>query len=130
MNVLQRIASKVSKVRSLHRERNKSRGRSPGWDAARDAHLLREPVCVACGGDSLLQVHHVAPFHLHPELELDPTNLITLCMGEYDCHLRIGHGDSFRCYNPQVRDDAAAFRAGDVGGRLLLLREAKENRRK
>ena len=47
---------------------------------------------------------------MHPELELDPNNLITLCMGENSCHLDIGHGGSFRAYNQDVLDDAEKFR--------------------
>ena len=47
------------------------------------------------------------PFHLDPALELDPTNLITLCMDEKECHLHIGHGGSFKQYNPEVRRMAA-----------------------
>jgi hypothetical protein len=51
------------------------------------------------------------PFHLDPNKELDTTNLITLCMGEKECHLHIGHGGSFRQYNPNVRTDAATVLA-------------------
>jgi len=47
------------------------------------------------------------PFHLDPAKELDPTNLITLCMSKKECHLYIGHGGSFKQYNPNVRSDAA-----------------------
>ena len=54
-----------------------------------------------------IQVHHRAPFHLHPELELDPKNLISLCMSKTECHLRIGHGDFFKAWNPDVLPDAA-----------------------
>jgi hypothetical protein len=46
------------------------------------------------------------PFHLDPQLELDQTNLITLCMGTKECHLVIGHGGDFHHYNPNVLGDA------------------------
>jgi hypothetical protein len=54
--------------------------------------------------------HHKKPYHLHPELELDPNNLITLCM-ENLCHIDIGHGDSFKAYNPNVAEDASTVLA-------------------
>jgi hypothetical protein len=47
------------------------------------------------------------PFHDQPSMELDPKNLITLCMGKTECHLTIGHGGSFEQYNPNVARDAA-----------------------
>jgi hypothetical protein len=47
------------------------------------------------------------PYHLFPKKELDPQNLIVLCMGPNECHIRIGHGDNYRVYNPKVVADAA-----------------------
>jgi hypothetical protein len=82
--------------------------RSGGWGRVEREHLAQYPLCQACRGTARLQVHHVRPFHLRPELELDRRNLITLCMGPAECHLRIGHGDDWRAYNPDVRKDAAA----------------------
>jgi len=76
----------------------------------------------------MLQVHHVVPFSIAAGLELDPTNLLTLCMGEFDCHLKLGHGGSFRYYNPHVREIAAEFMSGSTGTRLVLLRKAERVR--
>lgn len=57
-----------------------------------------------------LQVHHIKPFHLHPDLELDPDNLITLCeIKGRDHHLLIGHLDDWEAYNPNVRHDVKRF---------------------
>ena len=82
--------------------------RSPLWPAAEKKHLKAHPTCASCGTIVEVQVHHKKPFHLHPELELDPTNLISLCMeAPKNCHLRVGHGDSFKAYNPNVVEDAA-----------------------
>src|SRR5258708_4754189 len=54
--------------------------RSSEWPRVEKEHRLHEPACVACGYQGPgIQVHHVRPFHLHPNLELDPRNLITLC---------------------------------------------------
>jgi hypothetical protein len=77
-----------------------------------------------------LQVHHVKPFHLLPELELDESNLISLCMGPNECHLFIGHGDSFRCYNPNVREDAEKFMKASFDDRKKIIGEARKARLK
>ena len=85
--------------------------RSPEWHRVAREHLLHEPACVVCGyrGDGL-QVHHIKPFHLHPSLELDPRNLVTLCeVSGRDHHLLIGHLDEWESYNVDVRDDARRF---------------------
>ena len=44
---------------------------------------------------------------MFPQLELDPNNLITLCMGKLECHLQLGHLGNFKFYNPNIRKDAA-----------------------
>jgi 5-methylcytosine-specific restriction enzyme A len=52
-----------------------------------------------CGGTKKLQVHHIYPVHISPRLELEPSNLITLCRAKkygLDCHLFIGHRGDFR----------------------------------
>jgi 5-methylcytosine-specific restriction endonuclease McrA len=87
---------------SLQRERAKTTQRSPHWAAVRDHYLRTHGDCAACGSIIHPQVHHKQPYHLHPELELDPANFITLCMGEHECHLKLGHGDDFKAYNPNV----------------------------
>jgi 5-methylcytosine-specific restriction protein A len=103
------------------------KARSSGWSKVEHEFLKTHGVCAACGGREALQVHHVKPFHLHPELELDPENLITLCMsGDLDCHLRIGHGGSFKCYNPDVREDCEFVGRGI--NREVIIKSAKEKR--
>lgn len=85
--------------------------RSPEWPAVAHAHLAHEPACRVCGHRGRgLQVHHIKPFHLYPELELDPNNLITLCeLKGRDHHLLIGHFDDWESYNPQVRSDVKRY---------------------
>lgn len=83
--------------------------RSSDWHKVRDAYLEKNPVCACCGGNKKLQVHHIKPFHLHPELELEESNLITLCRRKkygIDCHLLVGHLGWFKNYNPNVETDA------------------------
>ncbi len=94
-----------------HERAHATAPRSGHWPVVRAAYLVKQPVCEACGSSKGLQVHHRRPFHLHPELELDPTNLITLCGPEgHNCHLRIGHGFDYHSYNPHVAEDAALQR--------------------
>ena len=80
--------------------------RSPRWSAVRGAHLKRNPTCAACGTKDKLEVHHVRPFHLFAHLELDPSNLLTLCETGGNCHLMLGHLKFFKSYNLEVRKDA------------------------
>lgn len=86
--------------------------RSSGWPKIREAHLRANPACAVCGGTKKLEVHHKKPFHLHPELELEVLNLITLCEAKQyglNCHLLIGHLGSYRSYNLNVEQDAEAW---------------------
>jgi hypothetical protein len=96
----------------------------------RDQHIKEHPECEACGSNKAIQVHHIHPFHLYPEMELDPDNLITLCMDEFDCHLALGHGDSFKCYNPNVVSDCERFRKSPPEERILVLESARRSRLK
>lgn len=49
----------------------------------RDGYKCKFP---NCNRTSKLQVHHIAKYSLHPDLELDPNNGITLCKS---CHWKI-----------------------------------------
>ena len=101
--------------------------RSSAWPAARRAWLRASPKCMACGGTTLLQVHHVDPFADDPAKELDATNFITMCMGTTECHILIAHGDTFKFYNPNVRADAAEALANPERFKTIADR-AKANR--
>jgi hypothetical protein len=83
--------------------------RSSGWQKVRDDFVNKNPTCAACGGRSLLNVHHVKPFHEHPELELDESNLIVLCEGSrgVNCHFAFGHSFNWKAWQPDVREMAA-----------------------
>jgi 5-methylcytosine-specific restriction protein A len=84
--------------------------RSGHWPTVRKHHLEANPCCEVCGGTAKLEVHHIRPFHLHPALELDPDNLVTLCEANKDgvnCHLLFGHLGNFKSFNVDVLTDAA-----------------------
>lgn len=88
--------------------------RSPQWHGVQQAHLAANPRCVCCGGTNDLRVHHIEPFHLRPDLELDPQNLITLCESKrfgINCHLLLGHLGNWRRWNPLVKFDAIRWKA-------------------
>lgn len=81
--------------------------RSNKWPTLRK-NFLAGKSCALCGGKKKLEAHHVKPFHLFPDLELDPTNLIPLCEGykDIDCHLIWGHFGNFKLgYNLTVASD-------------------------
>jgi len=87
--------------------------RSSKWPTVRKHHLIANPTCAVCGGTEVLEVHHIEPFHLNPELELDPTNLITLCESKKNgvtCHLFFGHCGNYKSFNKNVEEDAKAWK--------------------
>jgi hypothetical protein len=82
--------------------------RSSKWTAVRKEHLKNNPICTVCGGKEKLEVHHIKPFYKNPELELEPSNLITLCESRSHgvvCHLFFGHLGSYKNINPDVIED-------------------------
>lgn len=82
--------------------------RSKLWPAVRKNWLKKQPLCQVCSRTTKLEVHHIIPFHIQPELELDPTNFITLCENESACcHYIVGHcALSWLKYDPNVIHDA------------------------
>lgn len=91
----------VSRLPVIHQVLCRLQGRSSKWPRVRKTHLKDNPRCFVCNGKRALEVHHVKPFRISPELELDPHNLITLC-NHRACHLMYGHLGSFRSWNPLV----------------------------
>ena len=84
--------------------------RSPKWKTVRDKHIKENPGCVACGVTKGLNAHHIRPYHLHPELELEPTNLVTLCESPaHNCHLIFGHLLNWSSFNADVVEDSKGF---------------------
>jgi hypothetical protein len=83
--------------------------RSPQWEKVRNIYLKAHPFCAVCKATTKLEAHHIKPFHLYPELELDPNNLITLCETSNNgliCHLLIGHLGNYKSFNENVIADA------------------------
>jgi hypothetical protein len=122
------MARKPNLSKTVNRDTAVGHGmeRSPKWPGVEKLHLKFHPVCEACGSSKNLNVHHKKPFHLFPESELDMNNLITLCMDK-ECHIKIGHGDNFKDYNPDVEVDAQKVRA-DISLFESVAEEAKKKR--
>lgn len=81
--------------------------RSSTWPTFRKHHLENHPKCEVCGSKESLQVHHKAPFHLHPELEEDPNNVVTLCLRH---HFVVGHLENYSSYNMHLDEDIVFWR--------------------
>lgn len=81
--------------------------RSPQWPKVRKEHLKNNPACAACGRSKKIEVHHIKPVHKYPELELDPSNLISLC--DDPCHLIFGHLFDYKSWNIKVKEDTEVY---------------------
>jgi len=82
--------------------------RDPKWDSVRNKWINENKRCVICGRTTKLNVHHIKPYHLYPELELDTTNFMTLCENTgMNCHYVFGHLGDWAAYNPNVREEDA-----------------------
>lgn len=95
--------------------------RSSKWKKVRDDHLKEHPACEVCGDTVALNVHHIKPYHLFPELELQPENLITLCESNkhgVSCHLWFGHLGNWTRYNPDVCRDVRIWKVKFLTARL------------
>ena len=91
----------------LHKVYGAVTGRSPKWPAVRRQHLKEQPECQVCGTTEDVDVHHLRPVHLHPELELDPSNLISLCTPH---HFLFGHLCSWKSVNDNCFQDCHTWR--------------------
>jgi len=70
------------------------------WRKARKAYIKEYPACELCTHHKKLNVHHIRPRHLFPELVLAWENFITLCRA---CHYRYGHcAKSWKDYDSTV----------------------------
>ena len=74
------------------------------WQRCRRAFLKQVgKKCVCCNSKKKIEVHHILPRHIRPDLALDVRNLIALCGGgNAGCHLRLGHLGSYFNYNETI----------------------------
>jgi len=81
--------------------------RSQEWPKIRRAYLRNFDACAVCNTTKRLSAHHLLPFQLYPESELDMKNLITLCPAH---HLFIGHLGRWASFNINAVEDAAIWK--------------------
>lgn len=97
----------------IEKQKTHGKERSKDWPKARREFLKNNPICSVCERKTKLNVHHIKPFHLHPELELDPNNFTTLCendKGGVNCHLHYGHLGNFKSFNVDVIKNSEEWR--------------------
>lgn len=100
-------------MNSLEKQKTHGVPRSKEWPKVRKEYLKLHPKCFVCLRKTKINVHHIKPFHLHPLLELEPSNFISLCennKGGINCHLAFGHLGNFKSWNVNVREDTKAWR--------------------
>ena len=111
-NFLKNLFYLNNKIQNLSVEEIQILGlpRSSKWKKTREEHLKKQSFCMICGSTKNLVPHHILPFHMDAEKELDPENLITLCEGNFNCHLFFGHLKNWTRYNPNIVEDARVWR--------------------
>ena len=117
----------VNLVKNSLRDVGIATKRSSKWPKVERDFKESNPNCACCNSNIRIQVHHKMPFHLNKELELDPNNLISLCMSTKECHLRLGHGSDFKAYNPNIEKDAKIL-SKDISKFEEVAAAAKSNR--
>lgn len=80
----------------------------PQWHRESRLWLVDHPCAVTGETGDGVEVHHIRPYHLFPELEMDPANWIAL---RRDWHFYLGHFGDWVLWNPDVAQDAARIRA-------------------
>lgn len=76
------------------------RRRSSKWPKFLHDFLKSHPLCIGCGRKAETG-HHVKPFHLFPEDELDPNNIVAV---DVPCHFVLCHAEDWRLTVENVRD--------------------------
>ena len=95
-------------IKNLLSPRNLGLSRSTSWRKVRKEFLKKNPVCAVTGSKKKLEVHHIIPFHISPELELEESNLITLSRRSKgsNIHLLFGHYGNYKKDNPNIVKEA------------------------
>lgn len=73
--------------------------------AAMESYRRYHPRCEACG-KTRVEIHHIIPVAVAPELAAEAYNLMSLCPA---CHLVLGHNGDYGRYVPNVREVVASM---------------------
>jgi hypothetical protein len=57
--------------------------------------------CEWCGSERRLEVHHIQPQHVRPDLAMDTNNMVILCR---TCHFTVGHKNDWKRVFTNVRE--------------------------
>jgi len=82
--------------------------RSPKWPELSKQIIKKHPICSACNVNMNLEVHHIKPFHLYPELELIEDNCMVFCRLH---HFIIGHFCDWGGWNVKAVRDAVRYKS-------------------
>lgn len=124
--MIKKIKKAYNLLRFKTRDIKNRKKRSSKWGKLQKEFLENNSRCALCDGTENLNVHHKKPFHLYPELELEESNLITLCMGEKDCHLLIAHGNNFSYFCEKLDLYIAQYKSGEKSYKELCAVAKKE----
>ena len=80
--------------------------RSGRWRALRNEMVREHPRCFVCGAPTTV-IHHLRPFGVDHDGELNRMNLIWYCDR---CHLFVGHLCCFRAWNTNCRNDSVEMK--------------------
>ena len=95
--------------RSLYRsfDPRSMRGRHSKWPALVKRFKAEKRTCVVSGLKTTLEVHHLKPYHLFPELELEWDNLRLIAR---PFHYLFGHFCNWTDYNPDFDLQVETYR--------------------
>lgn len=89
-------------------ERTLGAKRSPEWSKTkREFEKLYPKVCEFCGTTKKMNLHHLKPFNLFPDLENDFNNLLWACR---DCHFIFCHLKFWGSYDLNAKETAKWYR--------------------
>lgn len=88
------------------------------WAVTKSMRAYRQehPACQYCGRSARVQVHHIEPVSVTPELAADAENFLTLCAKR--CHITIGHAGNYKNYVDNADDlcsDVAVIKTEAAG---------------
>lgn len=80
--------------------------RSSQWPRVRKEYLRGHEECEVCGKRKgllrSLEAHHILPFHLFPDKELEIDSLVAVCRS---CHWSFCHFFSWASFNKDIKQD-------------------------
>ena len=74
------------------------------WNKLKQKYLQENPKCEWCGQDADT-VHHIIPVHVNRDLEMEESNLMSLCDNRTrKCHFIVAHYCHWVKYNDKIKE--------------------------